>query len=1010
MKVVLNGEYDRLGKVCLLLDILIDCENYRLFDAEIRNLTKYSINLSSFTLNAYVRSIDIDIIVYLESKIADIDGIDATTDIDYFNILVMSKFIRRYIKENERILETDKVRPLFKALTEKLLKKIPEFNATKELYNISNQIRIIFLNEISACCESDLAIGFAKMALDELKELNKAWNLRNSDERIRHPYELYALYNEGLSYLHNQKDPDHSIEILSQITNLFEDKSNISNNNSFFKEYVNMKDFYPICFWLFYVPSKYLVAEAYGDSFSSSNLEKTVDDTFKNIDYNQGSADICDSSGNNITKFINDYNSCKLYLQLIISAVDKQDKKVFDDKDIDEKDKLNLLTKFGKSGSKLSQIFNKRGNTYLSASSIKIQLLSAKCLFLLEHVQHLVNKKRKTKCIEEIFRICKKHLIAKCGTDWSDFACTYLECAIYVLENDGLRVPKNFNDIYKYILEIIVNKDAWIARRKELIENLLKYQDMKLNEDKENGDKKSEFIFYQIQIIKNVVGLDSENKFQRKWPDCEKEKLIKNLKERINNEGSKTVTEWLQNHYHKKRVTNKIKKNDIDFAEKMDNDYIMPDQKDIEQIATFIQNNINCDYYTKYLRLNTEQFNDHLIYQSRRPALTNSYMLTVLRRWQSFTPTLAMGSEVGHKGGGYFVYKTNQKGEIEEGLVIDPGFDFLDNFFEEGFSIRDISGILITHSHRDHASDFMSIVTLIHEMNEKRKRIYKKENKRKLLLWIAEGGHQFYAEQIKRYRESFKNVMRIKVEKLPDTDELTYFKVEAKEAKHYDQSDHDSVGYVIKNKRGHSLIGFTGDTRWYSGIEEKYNKCPVVCMNLGGVIDLFKKPELKLSDLCIKNNLGKYEENIKKILLRENHLYLPGFYLMAKKLDKKRQKLIILSEICEEMKGGLRTDITKKMTEDLGITVLPEDIGLTVILKNEKKKKNKYREGYVVCRVCNEPRDNKKNNIVAVETKRDNAIIYLCKKHYDKLKEENVISDISELKMDDNEIRNKITP
>ena len=173
---------------------------------------------------------------------------------------------------------------------------------------------------------------------------------------------------------------------------------------------------------------------------------------------------------------------------------------------------------------------------------------------------------------------------------------------------------------------------------------------------------------------------------------------------------------------------------------------------------------MNCDYYTKKLRINTEQFYDHLIYKSCRPSLNDYYALTVLRRWQSFTPALSMGSEVGHKGGGYFVYKTDKKGEIDEGLVIDPGFDFLENFFDEGFSIRDINAVLITHSHRDHASDFMSIVTLVHEMNKNGKRVFgdSKWEEKKLILFITEGCHQNFATQIMRSKEIFHDIIRVK--------------------------------------------------------------------------------------------------------------------------------------------------------------------------------------------------------------------------------------------------------
>ena len=171
-------------------------------------------------------------------------------------------------------------------------------------------------------------------------------------------------------------------------------------------------------------------------------------------------------------------------------------------------------------------------------------------------------------------------------------------------------------------------------------------------------------------------------------------------------------------------------------------------------------------------------------------------------------------------------------------------------------------------------------------------------------------------------------------------------------------------------------------------------------MNIGGVVNIFKKPELNLSDLCIKGNPERNTKNIKKILLRENHLYLPGFYLMAESLanSEKKPKLLILSELCEEMKGGLRTDLAEKFSQKtaLGIPVLPEDIGLTVILSGRG-------QGHVLCGACKYL--HKPGDIWPVETDKDNAIVYLCKKHYNQLKEENILPKINGLELDINEFR-----
>lgn len=86
--------------------------------------------------------------------------------------------------------------------------------------------------------------------------------------------------------------------------------------------------------------------------------------------------------------------------------------------------------------------------------------------------------------------------------------------------------------------------------------------------------------------------------------------------------------------------------------------------------------------------------------------------LVVLRRWQSFNPKIPRpyGTEV--RGGGYFLLWNGR------GVVVDPGYDFIQNFYDEGFSLNDIDAVMVTHSHPDHDDDLSSLTTLVREWNE----------------------------------------------------------------------------------------------------------------------------------------------------------------------------------------------------------------------------------------------------------------------------------------------------
>lgn len=86
--------------------------------------------------------------------------------------------------------------------------------------------------------------------------------------------------------------------------------------------------------------------------------------------------------------------------------------------------------------------------------------------------------------------------------------------------------------------------------------------------------------------------------------------------------------------------------------------------------------------------------------------------LVVLRRWQGVNPRIPRPEERRLRGGGYFLLWEGK------GIVIDPGFDFIDNFYDEGFSLADIHAVVVTHSHPDHDDDISTLMTLVREWNE----------------------------------------------------------------------------------------------------------------------------------------------------------------------------------------------------------------------------------------------------------------------------------------------------
>ena len=97
-------------------------------------------------------------------------------------------------------------------------------------------------------------------------------------------------------------------------------------------------------------------------------------------------------------------------------------------------------------------------------------------------------------------------------------------------------------------------------------------------------------------------------------------------------------------------------------------------------------------YLMKDKLIDTQRFNQDFVY------------IYGLQRWSSINPALVRPSAFKIKGGGLFLFF---KGK---GIAIDPGINFIENLYSEGFSISDIDCIIATHDHVDHIADIDTIL------------------------------------------------------------------------------------------------------------------------------------------------------------------------------------------------------------------------------------------------------------------------------------------------------------
>lgn len=337
--------------------------------------------------------------------------------------------------------------------------------------------------------------------------------------------------------------------------------------------------------------------------------------------------------------------------------------------------------------------------------------------------------------------------------------------------------------------------------------------------------------------------------------------------------------------------------------------------------------------YDEILSREIDQFQKHITNRSKQPVVSNKdhnkkgYSLNYvgLRRWNSFTPELSFSV-----GGGYFIFLSDNKGKVLTGIAVDPGFDFIRNFFRQGFTLTDIDLVLLTHGHPDHIRDFPAIIELLHE----RGRLPGKEREHKIYSVMSLGCYQRLKDFIARppyvflFYDTF--VLDIDRQELPlnfecsEKEERHLRLVESKnknenngnpklevkyfKAVHEDTSESNSYGYTLAFSHNGAKIslGFTGDSKWLLGYGDHFKDCDLICSHIGSIIDPTKKGK-QLKDYEI---VGQAE----RLIRIKNHPYLFGeiLFLQDWKETLEKKSLILISEFGEEMKGMIRPDLIKR--------------------------------------------------------------------------------------------------
>lgn len=358
--------------------------------------------------------------------------------------------------------------------------------------------------------------------------------------------------------------------------------------------------------------------------------------------------------------------------------------------------------------------------------------------------------------------------------------------------------------------------------------------------------------------------------------------------------------------------------------------------------------------------------------------------LIVLRRWNSYTPALSSELERS-KGGGYFI---SWRGK---GIVIDPGFNFIENFLSAGLRIADIDAIFLTHSHLDHTADFESLMTLIFEHNEN----LQEEEKKKVDIFLNVSSLNKFGNLISVDNKSINKIYILQQGSEFNFEEEYGFKLKVTKAQHREiYGSQYSTGLIFnliyntidektkfekdeeKDKEKENLIkgsekkerefrlSFTVDTGYTEEIGKQYKDSDLLIAHIGSI----KEKEFNL-DINIQERLYK------------THLGLIG---TAKIIEDAKPHLAIISEFGEEL-GTKRLDIVRAIERVIKSKrikrVIAGDIGMKVTIPDLKIKcdwcsREKGKEIFVDIHEINTISIPEKDS-----TKEVGKIMYVCKKH-----------------------------
>ncbi len=319
-------------------------------------------------------------------------------------------------------------------------------------------------------------------------------------------------------------------------------------------------------------------------------------------------------------------------------------------------------------------------------------------------------------------------------------------------------------------------------------------------------------------------------------------------------------------------------------------------QKIPESISEIINSKISIHEFYHKLCIQNNKFNN----------IENK--LIILKGMSSSTPSIlnsAFQANPCNGGGIYLRWK-------QHGVVIDPGYRFIDNLHKNNISIMDIDTVIITHNHIDHNNDMRLLDDLHHSLAKNGDISHK-------ITWHVDEVTLSIITALRSrhsgFDETYNEILEINTGEYDVNDALSFNFFPTQHIKQGGKYCDHTFGVNIFCKNDNQTIrtiSYTSDTQYFEDLSSYLEKPDILIANISAITT----------------------EDVYQVKQKQTHLGFMG----CKKLLEENDALtyFLLSEFWSG-KGDIRICVSQFLQEQVSHTtnktqVFPTEVGMTIDL------------------------------------------------------------------------------